>query len=76
MLRTLRAVRFLFMAPLILALLFVVNLMVSPGDWWVRWAALGLGIAWVIALIRVLQAVVLVGGIAALAAWFRHRHRA
>ncbi len=75
MLRTLRAVRILFTAPLILALLFVINLMTSPGDWWVRWAALGLGIAWVIALFRVLRAVVLVGGVAALAAWFSRRHR-
>jgi len=73
MLRTLRAVRFLFTAPLILALLFVVNLMTSPGDWWVRWAALGLGIAWVIALFRVVQAAILVGGAAALVAWLRRR---
>jgi hypothetical protein len=65
---TLRAVKFLFMAPLILAFLFVVNLMTSPGHWWVQWAALGLGIAWVISLIRVIKAIVIAGGIAALAA--------
>ena len=44
-----------FMAPVILAFLFVINLMTSPGDWWVQWAALGLGIAWVISLFRVMR---------------------
>ena len=66
--RTLRAVRFLFTAPLILAFLVVINLMTSPGHWWVQWPALGLGIAWVISLFRVLRAIVLLGGLAGLAA--------
>jgi hypothetical protein len=65
---TLRAVKFLFTAPLILAFLFVINLMTSPGQWWVQWAALGLGIAWVISLFRVIKAIILAGGLAALAA--------
>jgi hypothetical protein len=39
-------VKFLFTGPLILAFLFVINLMTSPGHWWVQWAALGIGIAW------------------------------
>ncbi len=73
MLKTLRAVKFLFMGPLILAILFVVNWMTSPGDWWVQWAALGIGIAWVISLIRVLAAVILAGGAAAAFAYFRKR---
>jgi hypothetical protein len=71
--KTLRSVKFLFTGPLILALLFVINLMTSPGDWWVRWAALGIGIAWVIALLRVLRAVVVAGGLAALAAYLVRR---
>jgi hypothetical protein len=66
--KTLHAVKFLFVGPLILALLFVINLMTSPGHWWVQWAALGIGIAWVISLIRVIFAVLLVGGLAALMA--------
>lgn len=73
MLKTLRAVKFLFMGPLILAILFVVNWMTSPGDWWVQWAALGIGIAWVISLFRVLAAVILAGGAAAAFAYFRKR---
>lgn len=67
--KTLQSVKFLFVGPLVLALLVVINLMTSPGDWWVKWAALGIGIAWVISLIRVLFAVVAVGGIAAFLAY-------
>ena len=68
---TLDAVKFLFLAPVILLGLALVNWMTSPGDWWVQWAALGLGIAWFIALLRVLRAVVILGGIAALVAYLR-----
>jgi hypothetical protein len=71
--KTLRAVKFLFVAPLILAVLFVINLMTSPGHWWVQWAALGLGIAWVISLMRVIGAIVLLGGVAALIRVFSKR---
>ncbi len=68
MIETLRAVKFLFMAPLILAFLFVINLMTSPDEWWVQWAALGLAIAWGLSLIRVIKAIIVAGGLAALAA--------
>jgi len=71
---TIRSIKFLFTAPLILAVLFVINLMTSPGEWWVKWAALGLGIAWVISLFRVVRALVLAGGLAALGVYLsRHR---
>lgn len=66
--RTLRSAKFLVKAPFILAMLFVINLMTSPGHWWVQWPALGLGIAWVFALLRVIRAVILAGGLAALGA--------
>jgi hypothetical protein len=66
--RTVRAATFLVKAPLILLLLFVINLITSPGQWWVQWAALGLGIAWAVSLLRVLRAVILAGGLAALGA--------
>ena len=52
---TLRAVKFLFTAPLILLLLVVINWMTSPGHWWVQWAALGLGIAWCVSLLKVIR---------------------
>jgi hypothetical protein len=73
MLRTLRAVRFLFMGPVILVFLVIINLLTSPGHWWVQWAALGIGIAWVISLFRVLGAVIVGGGLAALFMHLRNR---
>lgn len=74
MLKTFEYVKFLFIAPLILGFLFIVNWMTSPGDWWVQWAALGLGIAWVICFVRVVFAIVVAGGLAAFVAlWHRRR---
>jgi len=70
---TLHSLGFLVKAPLILAFLFIINLMTSPGHWWVQWAALGLGIAWVFSLFRVLRAILLVGGLAGLAAYLNRR---
>ncbi|HUS37493.1 MAG TPA: hypothetical protein VM680_19250 [Verrucomicrobiae bacterium] len=67
------AVKFLFIGPLILAFLFVVNWMTSPGDWWVQWAALGIGIAWVINFLRVLKVALMVGGLAALVNYITNR---
>jgi hypothetical protein len=72
---TFRAVKFLFMAPLILAFLVVINLMTWSGEWWVQWAALGLGIAWVLSLFKVVRGVVLAGGLAALGAYLMNRQR-
>lgn len=69
---TLEALKFLIVGPIILAFLFVINWMTSPGDWWVQWAALGIGIAWVISLVRVLFAAAVVGGIAVLVAKLRN----
>lgn len=71
--RTLKSVKFLFTAPFILVMLFVINLMTSPGDWWVQWAALGIGIAWVLALMRVMRALILAGGLAALGIYLFNR---
>jgi hypothetical protein len=67
-----RDVGFLFKAPLILLFLFVINWMVG-GGWWVQWAALGLGIAWVFSLFRVVRAAILAGGLAALAGYLGSR---
>jgi hypothetical protein len=71
--RPLRAFIFLFKGPLILLMLFVINLMTSPGHWWVQWAALGIGIAWILSLIRVVKAVALAGGLAALGIYLSKR---
>jgi hypothetical protein len=71
--RTWRAVKFLFTGPVILLFLVIVNLMTSPGQWWVQWAALGIGIAWILSLLRVIRAMILLGGLAALVAYLRKR---
>ncbi|MDH3744011.1 MAG: 2TM domain-containing protein [Acidobacteriota bacterium] len=73
--RTLRALKFLFIGPMIVAMLAVINVMTSPGEWWVQWPALGIGIAWVISLFRVATAVVLMGGLAAFVAYVTNRSR-
>jgi hypothetical protein len=71
--RTLRAVRFLVTGPVILVVLIAINAMTTPGDWWVKWAALGIGIAWIFSLLRVLRAMVLVGGFLALIAYLKRK---
>jgi hypothetical protein len=71
--RTLRAVKFLVSGPIILAVLVVINLMTTPGHWWVQWAALGIGIAWIFSLVRVIRAIVLLGGLLALIAYLKKK---
>jgi len=73
MLRTMRAVRFLVTGPIILAALVVINLMTTPGNWWVQWAALGIGIAWILSLVRVIRTMVLLGGLLALIAYLKKK---
>lgn len=71
--RTLKAVKFVVMAPFLVAFLALINVMTWSGHWWVQWAALGIGIAWVISLFRVLRAIVVAGGVAALGAYLLNR---
>lgn len=71
--QTMQSLGFLVKGPLILLFLFVVNLMTSPGTWWVQWPALGIGIAWVFSLMRVIRALLVVGGLAGLAAYLNGR---
>ena len=75
MVRTLKAVKFLFMAPFIVGFLFLINVMTWQGEWWVQLAALGIGIAWVSSLVRVVRGVMLAGGLAALGAYLLNRSR-
>ena len=69
---TMHSLGFLIKGPIILAFLFLINWM-TGGPWWVQWAALGIGIAWVISLLRVLRAFLMVGGLAGLAAYLNRR---
>ena len=69
----LSSIGFLVKAPVILLVLVIVNLTTSPGHWWVQWPALGLGIAWVFSLLRVIRAGLIVGGLAGLIALLNRR---
>ena len=71
----LRRVKFLVTAPFILLMLVVINLMTSPGQWWVQWAALGMGIAWVINLFKLIRDIAVLGGLAAFGAYIFNRSR-
>jgi hypothetical protein len=71
--RTWRAFKFLFTGPVILVFLVIINVMTSPGHWWVQWAALGIGLVWVLSLLRVLRMMILLGGLAALIACLRKK---
>ena len=71
--RTWRALKFLFTGPVILLFLVIVNVLTFHGHWWVQWAALGIGLAWILSLLRVLRAMILLGGLAALVAFLRNR---
>ena len=62
-------------APFIVLMLFVINVMTSPGEWWVQWAAFGIGIAWLINLFKLIRDVVLLGGLAAFGAYIFNRNR-
>ena len=70
----LRRVKFLITAPFIVLMLFVINVM-TPGEWWFQWAALGLGIAWVINLFKLIRDIVLLGGLAAFGAYIFNKNR-
>ena len=69
----LRALSFLFVGPMVLVMLVIINLMTSPGHWWIQWPAFGIGLAWVISLLRVVRAAVVLGGLAALVACLRKK---
>ncbi|HZM61605.1 MAG TPA: hypothetical protein VFB85_17465 [Vicinamibacterales bacterium] len=69
---TLNSLGFLIQGPIILAILVLINWM-TGGPWWVQWPALGIGIAWVFSLLRVLRALLVVGGLAGLAAYLNRK---
>jgi hypothetical protein len=73
MIGTFHAFKFLVFGPTILVFLVVINWMTSPGNWWVQWPALYIGIGWVASLFRVVKTIVLAGGIAAFLAYMAHR---
>ena len=71
----LRRVKFLVMAPFIVLMLFVINVMTSPGEWWVQWVAFGIGIAWVSNFFKLIRDIAVLGGLAAFSAYVLNRRR-
>jgi len=71
--KTLHAVRFLFVGPPLLVFLILINWMTFSGHWWVKWPAVAIGFVWVISLIRVVFALALLDGLAALVAHLRKK---
>lgn len=73
MTKTLHAARFLLTGPLILLLLVVLNSMTSAGPLVGPLGGPRIGIAWLISLFRVLRALAIAGGLAALGALLLRR---
>ena len=73
--RVARALKFLFVGPCVVLMLFVVNVMSYHGHWWFQWAAFGIGIAWFINLFKLIRDIVLLGGLAAFGAYLFNRNR-
>ncbi len=72
------AITFPFTALFVVGICYVVNMMTSPGDWWVQWVAFGMGIAligkWAKA-IKTLIGAAVVGGLGYAAyRWFQKRN--
>jgi hypothetical protein len=63
---------FLINGPIIVAFLFAIDWF-TPGPPWWHWAALGIGLAWVLTLVRALRMLIVVGGLAGLAALIARR---
>jgi hypothetical protein len=75
MYKTWHALKFLVTGPFILLMLVIINVMTSPGHWWVQWAALGIGIAWLVSLLRVIRAMIVLGGLTVLLAYLEKKWR-
>ena len=60
-----RAIVMPFKAVFVVGLCWVINAMTSPGTWWVKWVALGMGIATVVAFARAAKSLLVL----ALIAW-------
>ena len=60
----------------VVGLCFFINWMVSPGNWWVKWVAFGMGIAVIVAWARALKLLFIVGVLAAIGYFIYKRYGA
>lgn len=58
------AIAMVFRAIFVVALCGLINAMTSPGHWWFKWVALGMGIAVLASLGRALKSLLLLGLVA------------
>jgi hypothetical protein len=65
-----------FKAVFVVGLCFVINWMTSPGYWWVKWVALGMGIAVLVAWARAARTLLLLALVAWVGRWVYRRHGA
>ena len=60
----------------VVGLCFFINWMVSPGNWWVKWVAFGMGIAVIVAWARALKLLFVVGVLATIGYFIYKRYGA
>lgn len=74
------AIVFPFKAAAILAMCAAINWMTAPQHLWVKWVALGLGIALIVKIARAIKVLIVAGVLAALAVatwqWWKKRNGA
>ncbi|MDT7833572.1 2TM domain-containing protein [Aquabacterium sp. OR-4] len=71
-----RAVLLPFKALFVVGLCFAINAMTTPGHWWVKWVALGMGIAVLVAWAKALRTLIVIGLLAAVGLWVHRRYGA
>lgn len=65
-----------FKALFVVALCGLINWMTYTGQWWVKWVALGMAIATLVALARGLRGLLLIGLVAWVGRWVYRRYGA
>lgn len=62
-----------FKAVFVVGLCWIINAMTSPGHWWVKWVALGMAIAVLVAWARAARSLLTLAVIAAVGWWIYRR---
>ena len=61
-------------AVFVVGLCAAINAMTSPGHWWFKWVALGMGVATVVALAKGLRALLILALVALAGRWLYKRY--